>query len=72
MTRSIKPSCYNSGLPAKDDNWSWNTDDKSYEVLVTGLNNRTVHFHPNWAYSTAGIRGTKILNGKRIYWEITT
>lgn len=72
MTRSIKPSYYNSGLPAKDDNWSWDTDDKSYEVLVTGLNNRTVHFHPNWAYSTAGIRGTKILNGKRIYWEIAT
>ena len=66
------PSCRTIGFPTKDDNWSWNTDDKSYEVLVTGRNNRTAHFHPNWAYSTAGVRGTKILNGKRAYWEITT
>ena len=35
-----------------------------------GPNQRIAHFHPNFSYGTAGVRGTRILNGGRFYWEI--
>eukprot|EP00091_Calanus_sinicus_P013703 TRINITY_DN30428_c0_g1_i1.p1 TRINITY_DN30428_c0_g1~~TRINITY_DN30428_c0_g1_i1.p1 ORF type:complete len:123 (-),score=12.43 TRINITY_DN30428_c0_g1_i1:24-392(-) len=31
---------------------------------------RIAHFHPNWSNGTAGVRGTRVLNGGRFYWEI--
>ena len=31
---------------------------------------RIAHFHPNWSNGTAGVRGTRILNGGRFYWEV--
>ena len=35
-----------------------------------GPNQRIAQFHPNFSYGTAGVRGTRILNGGRFYWEI--
>jgi hypothetical protein len=53
------------------DHWSWNKYDKSQAVYLCGFHPRIVHFHPNFSYGTAGVRGTRILNGGRFYWEIT-
>ena len=53
-----------------EDHWSWNPKDKSHEVRLNGPNSRIAHFHPNWSNGTAGVRGTRILNGGRYYWEI--
>lgn len=53
-----------------DDNWTWNKQDRSTEVRLSGFGCRTVHFHPNWSKGTAGIRGTRVLNNGRYYWEI--
>ena len=49
---------------------SWNKSDKSHEVRLYGPKNRIAHFHPNWSNGTAGVRGTRVLNGGRYYWEI--
>ena len=53
-----------------NDHWSWNKRDKSHEVYLYGSKQRIAHFHPNWSNGTAGVRGTKTLNGGRFYWEI--
>ena len=53
-----------------EDHWSWNPKDKSHEVRLNGPNDRIAHFHPNWSNGTAGVRGTRVLNGGRYYWEI--
>ena len=53
-----------------EDNWSWNKNDKSHEVRLYGPKQRIAHFHPNWSNGTAGVRGTRVLNGGRFYWEI--
>ncbi|GIY86217.1 SPRY domain-containing SOCS box protein 3 [Caerostris darwini] len=52
------------------DNWTWNKQDKSHEVRLHGENFKVAHFHPNWSNGTAGVRGTRILNRGRYYWEI--
>ncbi|XP_023211194.1 SPRY domain-containing SOCS box protein 3-like isoform X1 [Centruroides sculpturatus] len=52
------------------DNWCWNRRDKSHEVRLYGPKLRTAHFHPNWSNGTAGVRGTRILNRGRYYWEV--
>ncbi|XP_013777986.2 SPRY domain-containing SOCS box protein 3-like [Limulus polyphemus] len=53
-----------------DDVWSWNRRDKSHEVRLYGFRMRTAQFHPNWSNGTAGVRGTRILNRGRYYWEV--
>lgn len=53
-----------------EDSWTWNKRDRSQEVRLSGPNCRTVHFHPNWSKGTAGIRGNRVLNNGRYYWEI--
>lgn len=53
-----------------EDTWTWNRRERSQEVLLSGAGYRTVHFHPNWSKGTAGIRGTRILNNGRYYWEL--
>ena len=53
-----------------EDHWSWNKNDKSHEVRLYGPKQRIAHFHPNWSNGTAGVRGTRALNGGRFYWEI--
>jgi len=52
-----------------DDKWAFSKRDRSQEVYLTN-NNRTAHFHPNWSKGTAGIRGTRILNNGRYFWEL--
>jgi len=52
------------------DHWTWNNNDKSDEVKLHGSKDRVAHFHPNWSNGTAGVRGTRVLNGGRYYWEI--
>ncbi|XP_014248161.1 SPRY domain-containing SOCS box protein 3 [Cimex lectularius] len=53
-----------------DDYWTWNRHDRSHEVRLydNGLN--IAHFHPNWSSGTAAVRGTRVLNNGRYYWEI--
>lgn len=53
-----------------DDPWTWSKRDRSQEVKLSGPMNRTVHFHPNWSKGTAGVRGNRILNQGRYYWEL--
>lgn len=52
------------------DFWEWNKRDKSHEVRIIGDKCQTAFFHPNWSNGTAGVRGTRILNRGRFYWEI--
>ena len=42
------------------------------DVRLIAPDNRTVLFHPNWSNGTAGMRGTRKLNGGRYYWEVKT
>ena len=63
----LKKRFYYSGC---DDNWTWNLKDASHEVRLKGPKRRIAHFHPNWSNGTAGVRGTKILNQGRYYWEL--
>ncbi|KAL7742192.1 hypothetical protein ACLKA6_005461 [Drosophila palustris] len=53
-----------------DDNWTWSKRYRSKEVVLSGPNFRTVHFHPNWSKGTAGIQGKRPLNNGRYYWEL--
>ncbi|XP_073987750.1 SPRY domain-containing SOCS box protein SP555 isoform X2 [Rhodnius prolixus] len=53
-----------------DDHWTWNRFDRSREVRLYDLGLRTAHFHPNWSSGTAAVRGTRVLNNGRYYWEI--
>ncbi|KAH8271930.1 hypothetical protein KR044_011490 [Drosophila immigrans] len=53
-----------------DDNWTWSKRFRSKEVVLSGPNMRTVHFHPNWSKGTAGIQGKRPLNNGRYYWEL--
>lgn len=53
-----------------EDNWTWSKRHRSKEVVLSGPNNRTVHFHPNWSKGTAGVQGKRPLNNGRFYWEL--
>ena len=73
VTHSMVPRNDTDNIPLYngcEDHWSWNPKDKSHEVRLNGPNSRIAHFHPNWSNGTAGVRGTRILNGGRYYWEI--
>ena len=52
------------------DAWTWDAYDKSADVKVQTNEQRTAIFHPEWSNGTAAVRGTKILNYGRHYWEI--
>lgn len=52
------------------DTWSWSQRHRSQEVVLSGPTYRIASFHPNWSKGTAGVRGTRILNNGRYYWEI--
>lgn len=52
-----------------EDKWSFSKRDRSQEVFLSN-NYKTAHFHPNWSKGTAGIRGTRILNNGRYFWEL--
>ena len=51
------------------DHWTWDRDKsaKSHEVRLYG---QKATFHPRWSNATAGVRGTRILNNGRYYWEV--
>ena len=53
------------------DSWEWDEMDKSRQTQLEKPMLQTVLFHPNWSNSTAGVRGTRVLNRQRCYWEIT-
>lgn len=53
-----------------DDLWTWNRRERSPEVRLYGNNFRIAHFHPNWSSGTAGVRGTRVLNNGRYFWEL--
>ncbi|XP_017043799.1 SPRY domain-containing SOCS box protein 3 [Drosophila ficusphila] len=53
-----------------EDNWTWSKRHRSKEVVLSGPNSRTVHFHPNWSKGTAGVQGKRSLNNGRYYWEL--
>lgn len=53
-----------------EDNWAWDRNNHSHEVTLSGKFFRIAHFHPNWSSGTAGVRGTRILNNGRYYWEL--
>ncbi|XP_036329305.1 SPRY domain-containing SOCS box protein 3-like [Rhagoletis pomonella] len=53
-----------------EDNWTWSKRHRSKEIVLSGANNRTVHFHPNWSKGTAGVQGKRPLNNGRFYWEL--
>ncbi|XP_067006832.1 SPRY domain-containing SOCS box protein 3 [Anabrus simplex] len=53
-----------------EDHWTWNRRDRSHEVRLYGPGLRVAHFHPNWSSGTAGVRGTRVLNNGRYYWEL--
>ncbi|XP_033118654.1 SPRY domain-containing SOCS box protein 3-like [Anneissia japonica] len=52
------------------DSWTWDLETKSHECRLEGDGFRRSFFHPNWSNGTAGVRGTKALNGGHYYWEI--
>nr|CAD7194717.1 unnamed protein product [Timema douglasi] len=39
-------------------------------VRLYGPGLRVAYFHPNWSSGTAGVRGTRVLNNGRYYWEV--
>lgn len=39
-------------------------------MILYGVNNRRAYFHPNWSSGTAGVRGTRVLNNGRYFWEL--
>ena len=53
------------------DHWSWNPKEKSKYVELKGPNNITARIHPEWSNCTAGVRGTRVLNGGKYYWEVS-
>lgn len=60
-------------LPIKngcDDFWTWNRKERSPEVKLPGKNFKTALFHPNWSSGTAGVRGCRVLNNGRYFWEL--
>lgn len=61
-----KPPLVISGC---DDTWTFNKKARSNEIYLSN-NYKTAHFHPNWSKGTAGVRGTRILNNGRYFWEI--
>lgn len=65
--KSVAQHPLNNGC---DDNWTWNLKDRSHEVRLYGPRRRIAHFHPNWSNGTAGVRGNRILNKGRYYWEL--
>lgn len=52
------------------DVWNWSKKHRSQEVVLSGVAMRTALFHPNWSKGSAGVRGTKVMNNGRYYWEI--
>lgn len=50
-----------------EDKWSWDLVHRSTEAIPF---DNTVLFHPIQSRGTAGIRGSRILNNGKFYWEL--
>lgn len=48
----------------------WNPKSKSCDAYIADEDCKAVIFHPFYSVGTSAIRGTKILNNSRSYWEI--
>ncbi|ENN76180.1 hypothetical protein YQE_07148, partial [Dendroctonus ponderosae] len=53
-----------------DDFWTWDCNNRSYDVILDGTNNHRALFHRYFSTNTAGVRGTRILNNGRFFWEL--
>ncbi|CAG9825522.1 unnamed protein product [Phaedon cochleariae] len=53
-----------------DDAWAWDGRSKSPDARLGGPGSRVAHFHPNWSSGTAGVRGDRVLNNGRFFWEL--
>ena len=51
------------------DDWTWSKKDKSHEVRIRHRGRRA-HFHPKWSNGTAAVRGNRVLNHGKHYWEV--
>lgn len=67
MAKAVNPPPLKHGC---DDFWTWNRRERSPEVRLYGNNYRTALFHPNWSSGTAGVRGGRILNNGKYFWEL--
>lgn len=61
---------YSPFIEPQNDYWTWNSKYKSCDAHITDSSCRSVIFHPSWSSGTSAIRGTKILNNTRSFWEI--
>lgn len=52
------------------DHWIWNPNCKSCDAHLVDDVFKSVMFHPTWSEGTSAIRGTKVLNNTRSFWEI--
>ncbi|KAK7576323.1 hypothetical protein V9T40_012609 [Parthenolecanium corni] len=66
VSQSVRISPFTQPI---NDNWTWNPKCKSCDAHCQE-NNKSVLFHPVWSCGTSAIRGTKVLNNARSYWEI--
>lgn len=54
-----------------DDNWIWNVKDKSFNIVrLYGSKRRIALIHPSYSCGSEGVRGNRILNNARFYWEL--
>ncbi|CAH1407243.1 unnamed protein product [Nezara viridula] len=56
-----------------EDHWVWNEHDKSCDVCLHGQESNRLclaYFRPQYTSGTAAVRGTKVLNNGRYYWEL--
>jgi hypothetical protein len=54
-----------------DDNWTWIVKGKSRDIVrFYGSKRRIVEFHPSFSLGSEGVRGNRILNNARFYWEL--
>jgi SOCS box./SPRY domain. len=53
-----------------EDNWKWNYLDCSDGVRLDDPDSRVASFHANLNHDLVGVRGTRVLNNGRYYWEL--
>ncbi len=54
-----------------DDDWTWNVKDKSFNIVrLYGSKRRIALIHPSYSCGSEGVRGNRILNNARFYWEL--
>ena len=62
---------FGSPLPLEygcEDDWGWDFHEKADAVSLNG--SKVAYFHPEYSYGTAAVRGNRVLNGSRYYFEV--